>query len=115
MDKTIEIMVVAMVALSTGVVILFLTSGQTDGFTSFVDNRQQDTKCTYWKQTCEGGEKPPDYCGESVSDCPPDTANSEGSGGTTGQSSNGDSGNSDSSTDDYSGGSQSNTGTGQIE
>jgi len=94
MDKTIEIMVVAMVALATGAVILFLASGQAEGFGLFADERQQDAQCTYWQQTCDDREQKPDYCGESVPSYCPNTGESEGSGDTTSnQDSNSDSGN----------------------
>lgn len=53
MDKTVEIVVVAMVALVTGVVILYLATGQAEGFGSFADNQQQNAQCDYWEQTCD--------------------------------------------------------------
>ncbi|PSH01908.1 MAG: hypothetical protein BRC27_00505 [Nanohaloarchaea archaeon SW_10_44_10] len=87
-------MVVAMVALATGAVILFLASGQAEGFGLFADERQQDAQCSYWEKTCDDGDPKPDYCGESVPSTCPNTGDSEESGDTTtSQSSNSDSGN----------------------
>lgn len=57
MDKTIEIIVVAMVALVTGLVILYLANGQADGFGTFADNQQQNAQCDYYEErisrTCQ--------------------------------------------------------------
>jgi hypothetical protein len=50
MDKTVEIVVVAMVALVTGVAILYLATGQAEGFDGFADGQQQSAQCEYYEE-----------------------------------------------------------------
>ncbi|MFQ3275582.1 MAG: hypothetical protein ACI9LV_000048 [Candidatus Nanohaloarchaea archaeon] len=60
MDKTVEIVVVAMVALVTGVAILYLATGQAEGFDGFADGQQQSAECSYYEErisrACKGEE-----------------------------------------------------------
>ncbi|MFB6209806.1 MAG: hypothetical protein ABEJ56_06765 [Candidatus Nanohaloarchaea archaeon] len=44
MDKTIEIVVVAMIALVTALIVLFLVQGQTDSFGNFLDETKSNAK-----------------------------------------------------------------------
>lgn len=56
MDKTIEVIVVAMVALVTGIAILYLATGQAEGFDGWAEDRQQGVQCDYirgeYESTC---------------------------------------------------------------
>ena len=45
MDKTLEIVVVAMIVLVTGLVMLFLVQGESEGFQSFLDGQTDDADC----------------------------------------------------------------------
>ena len=80
MDKTIEIVVVAMVVLVAATVVLFLFQDQTDGFGNFLDNQQSGAQCQLLKaqekcgefddMSCSGS-CPGDGSGESDSEAPP--------------------------------------------
>ncbi|MFT4892303.1 MAG: hypothetical protein ACI8Z7_000070 [Candidatus Nanohaloarchaea archaeon] len=50
MDKTIEVIVVAMVALVTGIAMLYLATGQAEGFGGFADSQQQGAQCSYYEE-----------------------------------------------------------------
>jgi hypothetical protein len=50
MDKTVEIVVVAMVALVTGLAILYLATGQAEGFGGFADGQQESAQCNYYEE-----------------------------------------------------------------
>ena len=56
MDKTIEIVVVAMVVLVAATVVLFLFQDQTDGFGNFLDNQQSGAQCQLLKAQEKCGE-----------------------------------------------------------
>lgn len=60
MDKTVEIVVVAMVALVTGLAVLYLATGQAEGFGGFADDRTQSAQCDYFEErisrACQGEE-----------------------------------------------------------
>lgn len=51
MDKTIEIVVVAMVAISLAVGLIFMVRGQSDSFLNFAQGEQSTAKCDLWRQT----------------------------------------------------------------
>lgn len=63
MDKTIEIIVVAMVAIATAVGLMFMVRGQSDSFLNFADGETSSAKCDLWEETdsdkyyenCESG------------------------------------------------------------
>lgn len=62
MDKTIEIVLVAVVAIVTASILLFMMQNRADSFGGFLDDQSQGAKCDLWKtqaknQLCEGGEK----------------------------------------------------------
>lgn len=48
MDKTVEIVMVVMVALATAAILLFLLQGRAGGFSSFLDDESQSGKCSLW-------------------------------------------------------------------
>lgn len=48
MDKTIEVVVVAMVVLVAATVVLFLFQDQTDSFGDFLGNQQSGAQCELW-------------------------------------------------------------------
>jgi len=48
-DKTIEIVVVAMVALIVATIMLFLVQDRTENFSGFLDNQQSNAQCELWK------------------------------------------------------------------
>lgn len=50
MDKTIEVVVVAMVVLVTAVTIVFMVRGQADSFSGFSDGQTMSSKCQLWAQ-----------------------------------------------------------------
>jgi hypothetical protein len=50
LDKTIEVVVVAMVALVAGVAMLYLATGQAEGFEGFADNQRQSAECNYYEE-----------------------------------------------------------------
>lgn len=56
MDKTIEIVVVAMVVLVTGLIVLYLVQGQTEGFGDFLGEQKTGAECdlakTNYQNTC---------------------------------------------------------------
>lgn len=60
MDKTVEVIVVAMVTLVAGLIGLYLASGQADGFGSFADSQQKNAECSYYEErlsrACQGEE-----------------------------------------------------------
>jgi type II secretory pathway pseudopilin PulG len=89
MDKTIEIVVVAMVVLVAATVVLFLFQDQTDSFGSFLDSQQNGAQCQLLKTqdkcdsqefeelgctgTCSEPSESTDgsaTSGSSVTDCP---------------------------------------------
>lgn len=87
MDKTIEIVVVAMVVLVAATVVLFLFQDQTDSFGSFLDSQQSGAQCQLLKTqgkcqkfndqsctgTCSESSESTDgssTSGSSVTDCP---------------------------------------------
>ncbi|MBY6293959.1 hypothetical protein GLU60_01065 [Nanohaloarchaea archaeon H01] len=77
MDKTIQLVVVAMVAISAALIILFLMQGQTDSFSGFLDSEQSNAKCELWVSTGQCGKVKSDVCtNQQVTNC--ETA-SEGS------------------------------------
>jgi hypothetical protein len=49
MDKTMEVVVVAMIALASGVILLFMTQGQSDSFEGFLEGQNQQANCNVIK------------------------------------------------------------------
>lgn len=50
MDKTIEIIVVAMVAIATAVGLLFMVRGESNSFLNFAGDQQSTAKCDLWRE-----------------------------------------------------------------
>jgi hypothetical protein len=65
MDKTIEVIVVFMIALVTAIIVLFLVQGEREGFGNFLDSQTESAECQvkyneYRQQTvCEEGDIQP--------------------------------------------------------
>lgn len=62
MDKTIEIVVVAMVALLVAAILLFLVQDRATNFGNFLDSQESGAQCQLWKTqyentACEGDRK----------------------------------------------------------
>lgn len=49
MDKTIEIVLVAVVAMIAALVVIFLLQGRADSFGGFLDDQQEGSQCEIWK------------------------------------------------------------------
>ncbi|MFB6100342.1 MAG: hypothetical protein ABEK16_03640 [Candidatus Nanohalobium sp.] len=88
MDKTIQLVVVAMIAIIAAMVLAFMLQSETDSFSTFLGNQQEDASCSV-KQTkyknCmidsanwQNCKKPP----ESARDCAVSSSES-GSGGSS--------------------------------
>lgn len=78
MDKTIELVVVAMVILVAATILLFLVQDRTDSFGGFLDNQQSSAQCDLLKaqERCEEFDSKncngscPDSSQNNVPDCP---------------------------------------------
>ena len=55
MDKTIEVIVVAMVAIATAAALIFMVQGQSDGFLDFTQGETSSAKCDLWSGTHQCG------------------------------------------------------------
>lgn len=57
MDKTIEVVIVAMVVLIAATIVLFLVQDQTSSFDGFLNNQQDNAQCglskTQYRQACD--------------------------------------------------------------
>lgn len=59
MDKTVEIIVVAMVALAAAMILIFMVRGQSDGFLDFANSQTSSAECDILS---ESGQELPDDC-----------------------------------------------------
>lgn len=66
MDKTIEIILVAVVAIVTASILLFLMQGEADSFGDFLDSQSSDAKCDLWKTQYKN-----QVCSEDSTGAPP--------------------------------------------
>lgn len=103
MDKTIEIIVVAMVALVTGLAVLYLATGEAEGFGNFADQRATDAQCSYYEEkisrSCQDKkqsliDQAPEKCKDELQSVQPDACEDQD----TSSTSSDDSGSEDSTT-----------------
>lgn len=76
MDKTIEIVVVAMVALIVATILLFLVQDRTENFSGFLNNQQTSAECDLWQsqyqtkvESCGGNTPASDFREAPSSSC----------------------------------------------
>jgi len=62
MDKTIEIVIVAMAILITATIVLFLVQDKTESFGGFLDNQKSGAQCKIWESKGE--------CSSHMNECP---------------------------------------------
>lgn len=72
MDKTIEILLVAMVGIIAAVVVVAMMTGQTDKFKDTLSGETEGAQCTLWKSQYQA-----DACPEGEEETTPDEVSQE--------------------------------------
>lgn len=64
MDKTIEVILVAVVVIATAAIMLFIVTGESGDFSDFISEQRSDSACELAQQRCDL-----DYFEDEDTDC----------------------------------------------
>ncbi|MFB6146001.1 MAG: hypothetical protein ABEJ99_05890 [Candidatus Nanohaloarchaea archaeon] len=81
MDKTVEIVMVVMVALASAAIVLFLLQGRAGGFNDFMGSQSNTGKCSLWQTQYQNSPSSSLYTKAQNSGCAWATSSTSGSGG----------------------------------